>query len=934
MLGVAVPTRAELLFSDNFEANTEANYQLQVGYYTGTSTNDYHIDWAFDYSAQPFNFFRSATDSDALTVPAAPSGGGTKGLKLTVNKNDDEAGRFAINLYPKGKNFSGNYVMKFDAFFNHASYFDTGAGTTEYLHFGINHKGDRVNWGVLSGAAMATAFATDAVGGKNSDGLWFAFAPDAGAARDFWAWEGVEGAGSKFIAASGAIPDRNGDGAPDLNDADGYNASHFPSPPFEGPGAPSKRWVRVEVSQLDDVITWKLDGHIISRFTNNSAWKSGTIMLGYSDPFAGVAAVKDENWSLIDNLRVERIRKVVVDTAENTVNPGDGKTSLLEALTNLDDNDIITFNIPGDGPHIIVTPLGGYPIITKSGVVIDGYSQPGASVNTAALANGNNAKLKIVLDSRGDDSSGSAELPNRRSTRLPFPGYGDSENGILALKSADNVTIKGLCFLSRQTSGEDTDPSIYSIALVEHSQNVRVQGCWFGVNPDGVTQTGGAAAVAAFRHRVAGPDGNIDTYSEGLVYGTDSDSFNDLAEGNVAADTHLILALELPQARVAGNLFNVLPDGKTFSDVQKIYDAQIAAGRSAGDSTVENFENGRLTTSTVIGTDGDGVNDAGERNVFNHVAYTHLIEFYSNNTNAVIAGNYFGVGADGTTLAPVPTLKTYDLIGPNNNGYLRLGSNGDGISDALEGNVIAGITGVQLVAAGKDLDLVIRGNAIRSGAFGDFPFTEGGARTFEAYLADVLVDPTKPRPTITSFNNGKLTGTIPKAPASDPPLATEWPWPFVDVYLLNKAAAAEGRNFPAKLVASFLEGSTNDLAAADGDFQFDLSALNVPAGESIAVAVTYSKDKTSTDAGRAITGPISAGVSTGTVISEPLGLTTIARSGNQVTIAWTGGKAPFTVQYKAALTDAQWTDLVTTSDHSASLSATEPSRFLRIRSSP
>jgi hypothetical protein len=54
----------------------------------------------------------------------------------------------------------------------------------------------------------------------------------------------------------------------------------------------------------------------------------------------------------------------------------------------------ITFNIPGAGVHTI-QPLSALPSIVNS-VVIDGYTQPGASANTLAV--GENAVLQIELD--------------------------------------------------------------------------------------------------------------------------------------------------------------------------------------------------------------------------------------------------------------------------------------------------------------------------------------------------------------------------------------------------------------------------------------------------------------------------------------------------------------------------------------------------------
>ena len=59
--------------------------------------------------------------------------------------------------------------------------------------------------------------------------------------------------------------------------------------------------------------------------------------------------------------------------------------------------DIITFNIPGLGVQTI-SPASALPAITGQ-VLIDGYTQPGASVNTLAVAD--NAVLLIELNGAG-----------------------------------------------------------------------------------------------------------------------------------------------------------------------------------------------------------------------------------------------------------------------------------------------------------------------------------------------------------------------------------------------------------------------------------------------------------------------------------------------------------------------------------------------------
>jgi hypothetical protein len=268
-------------------------------------------------------------------------------------------------------------------------------------------------------------------------------------------------------------------------------------------------------------------------------------------------------------------------TTTNNDNPPQGTMSLKQAITDLVDGDTIKFNISGDGPHVIVTPMAGYPLITANNVTIDGYSQPGSSPNSNPILGGNNAKIQIVLDSSDSASSPSTNPENplllvRRSTRLPFSGYGDSENAIIGVMRGDNFSIRGISFVARRpqaSTGADgdedpgdpsaSDPSIYALALIEEAKNAKVQGCWFGLAPDGTTVKPVNSAVAAFRHREPS-----DTYSGGLVFGTDGDGTNDVAEFNIAIGSKIALAIELPDARISGNYFNVFPNGTSFYDLE------------------------------------------------------------------------------------------------------------------------------------------------------------------------------------------------------------------------------------------------------------------------------------------------------------------------------------------------------------------------------
>jgi len=170
---------------------------------------------------------------------------------------------------------------------------------------------------------------------------------------------------------------------------------------------------------------------------------------------------------------------------------------------------------------------------------------------------------------------------------------------------AKDFHLRGISFLSRQTPGIADDPEIYCLALINDATRARIDGCWFGLDPDGVTVAGGRSAVAAFK-------GDNGADASGLVFGTDGDGQNDPAEFNISMGMGLALNLETPNVKVAGNFFNVFPGGTRFLDLSAI---QLLDGEG-----FEALENG-AADNMVVGTDGDGTSDADERNIFGPVFY-------------------------------------------------------------------------------------------------------------------------------------------------------------------------------------------------------------------------------------------------------------------------------------------------------------------------
>lgn len=162
--------------------------------------------------------------------------------------------------------------------------------------------------------------------------------------------------------------------------------------------------------------------------------------------------------ALAANVTVNSTTDVSDGTTSSIAAPGaDGVISLREAITaanNTAGSDTISFAISGAGVRLIV-PTSPLPMITDP-VVIDGYTQPGASANTLAV--GTNAVLLIELNGSSTSSSG-----------LRLGGL----NG--------GSTIRGLVI--NRFVGDFTDAGIRVI-----SGNNVIAGCFIGVDPTGTTK--------------------------------------------------------------------------------------------------------------------------------------------------------------------------------------------------------------------------------------------------------------------------------------------------------------------------------------------------------------------------------------------------------------------------------------------------------------
>jgi len=303
-------------------------------------------------------------------------------------------------------------------------------------------------------------------------------------------------------------------------------------------------------------------------------------------------------------------------TVTNTNDSGAG--SLRQAI--LDANaspglDTIAFNIPGSGVHTI-TPLTNLDFLFDP-VVVDGYTQPGSSPNTASV--GTNAVLMIELDGSAIGGGFSLGLNvNKGSSTIQGLVINRFATGILTFDSGaggGNV-IRGN-FLGTDPTGAFAQPNGTGVAI--EAPNDRVG----GTDPaDRNLVSGSTAGVFGGAIQIAGGAGAV---IQGNLVGTDASGMHAIPNGEAVYSN--MPALIGGTSVGAGNVIS----GNSLSGV--FYQADI------------------LIQGNLIGVAADGVSPLGNglHGIWNHGANGGTIGGLGPGEANVIAFNRgHGVVTDGT----------------------------------------------------------------------------------------------------------------------------------------------------------------------------------------------------------------------------------------------------------------------------------------------
>lgn len=198
------------------------------------------------------------------------------------------------------------------------------------------------------------------------------------------------------------------------------------------------------------------------------------------------------------------------------------------------------------------------------------------------------------------------------------------------------------------------------VALVAAGTGNKVSGNYIGTTANGLAALGNMAA------------GINNTNTPGTIVGTDSstDDFNanerNVISGNGAIGVN-VSGANTTSIIIAGNYIGVGADGLTAVPNDKTGISLLSAA-----------------TGARVGTNADGNYDVLERNVISANEINGIEIFFAGTSNHVVAGNYIGVGIDGTTALPNSNNGVTVDVADNN----LVGSNLDGVRDDVEGNLI------------------------------------------------------------------------------------------------------------------------------------------------------------------------------------------------------------------------------------------------------
>jgi len=454
----------------------------------------------------------------------------------------------------------------------------------------------------------------------------------------------------------------------------------------------------------------------------------------------------------LEQLEARLVLSTFTVTNTNDSGPGSLRQAILGANASDAGADLISFDIPGGGVQTIA-PLTALPSITGGGpITIDGTTQPGfvsdglhpieLSGQNIDITNMNhqldpvglglftsNSLIKGLAINRFATGILLAQSNNRvegnyigldaTGTYVPGPRIYESNQGSMysgIFLTAQNSTIGGHTPESRNViSGNYLGIWAHSSASENH-----VIGNYFSTDKDGLTSPPAlqnSLGIWLFR----ASSNHIGEPGAGNRFG--GVEVSDGGSGNTIQGNYFEGGIELTRGAHDNLIGGSTPGaGNVLDGVRIRYGSHHnnVQGNEIGGQTwiwVGSHDN-------TIGTNGDGIADDTEGNVIGGEISILGGTFGSETTTSnVIAGNLIGTDSTGTLALAGSRPGRTGIFIASDVSFTRIGTNGDGIGDEAERNVISGGWGTGVYTLG--VSTVIAGNYIGTDKTGSAALPNG-----------------------------------------------------------------------------------------------------------------------------------------------------------------------------------------------------------------
>ncbi|MGO9919363.1 MAG: hypothetical protein ACLQIB_32270, partial [Isosphaeraceae bacterium] len=392
---------------------------------------------------------------------------------------------------------------------------------------------------------------------------------------------------------------------------------------------------------------------------------------------------------------------------------------------------------------------------TGAGNVISGNAASGVFLTTTA---GNNTLIEGNLIGLAADGT-----TRRGNTAGVFINWGfNTQIGGTAV-GAGNVISANATGILLSTSGSDLNTVIEGNYVGTDVTGTLAKGNSTGIDVGGSPGTVIGGTVAGAGNVISGNTTGV--FISGISHPVIGGTYNSVVEGNLiglnAAGTSAVGNATGVLVGNASNAIggssagagNVISGNTTFgvqitgaSATGNVGEGNLIGTDYTGTQAIANYDGVEIdsgATGNLIGTNGDGVSDALERNVLSGNLFAGVVITGTGTDQNVVAGNYIGTNATATSALGNGSEPIFDSYGAGIAGGVEIengasnnliGTSGQSADDAGEGNIISGSLGdgVDIYGSGTTGN-VVAGNFIGTNATG----TAGLSNAYDGvYLAE------------------------------------------------------------------------------------------------------------------------------------------------------------------------------------------------------